>query len=215
MQLPIVLESLAVGLIKIIMGGTNSMDACHCYCFPGDGCPPHHSIGTARHIGVPIPQAQSSVMVEAVRNLRPDVLVVDQVCSAADVAAVRTIGRQGVLVVGAACSSGLQVLLEDEQLAGLAGLAGGLQGNRYGGGGAGGGAGSAPQRSGLPAFSSLLEVLAQGRWVASASCIGSAAACSDLRPLLCGVRLDSLTPPLMRVIWHTCMLGPAEKPAIV
>jgi hypothetical protein len=126
----------------------------------GDGRPPHASIGAARHISVPSPQAQSAVMVEAARNLRPDVLVVDQICSAADVAAVRTIGRQGVLVVGGTCCSELQALLEDDQLAGLTGLVGGTQG-------AGGrGAFSPPQRSSQPAFSSLLEVQTPGRWVA-------------------------------------------------
>ncbi len=45
----------------------------------GDGDIPHHSIGRARRMQVPVPERQHAVMIEAVENHMPEVIIIDEI----------------------------------------------------------------------------------------------------------------------------------------
>eukprot|EP01063_Lacrimia_lanifica_P005817 TRINITY_DN13512_c0_g1_i1.p1 TRINITY_DN13512_c0_g1~~TRINITY_DN13512_c0_g1_i1.p1 ORF type:complete len:455 (+),score=95.47 TRINITY_DN13512_c0_g1_i1:170-1534(+) len=65
----------------------------------GDGLEPHKAIGSARWMPVGIPDHQASIMREAVENQSPDVVIVDEISTAEEVAAARTIAQRGVRLI--------------------------------------------------------------------------------------------------------------------
>ena len=65
----------------------------------GDGTVPHACIGRARRMQVPDRARQHSTLVEAVQNHNPEAIVIDEIGSAAEVAAVRSIAQRGVVMV--------------------------------------------------------------------------------------------------------------------
>ena len=66
----------------------------------GDGDVPHHAIGRARRMQVRKPSLQHEVMIEAVENHNPEVIVIDEIGRELEAVAARTIAERGVQLVG-------------------------------------------------------------------------------------------------------------------
>lgn len=87
----------------------------------GDGDIPHPAIGRARRMQVPSPDLQHKVMIEAVENHMPEVIVVDEIGTGAEALAARTIAERGVRLVATAHGSALENLIQNPTLADLIG----------------------------------------------------------------------------------------------
>ncbi len=87
----------------------------------GDGDIPHPGIGRARRMQVPTPAEQHAVMIEAVENHMPQVIVIDEIGTSAEAAAARTIAERGVQLVATAHGNALENLLQNPTLADLIG----------------------------------------------------------------------------------------------
>ncbi|MBI2263823.1 MAG: AAA family ATPase [Armatimonadetes bacterium] len=87
----------------------------------GDGDIPHPGIGGARRMQVGSPEQQHSVMIEAVENHMPEVIVVDEIGTEADAYAARTIAERGVQLVATAHGNSLENLLVNPTLCDLVG----------------------------------------------------------------------------------------------
>lgn len=87
----------------------------------GDGDIPHPSIGRARRMQVPTPNLQHAVMIEAVENHTPEVIVIDEIGTELEAAAARTIAERGVQLIGTAHGNTLENLLLNPTLADLVG----------------------------------------------------------------------------------------------
>ncbi|HBP53424.1 MAG TPA: AAA family ATPase [Synechococcus sp. UBA8638] len=90
----------------------------------GDGDIPHPAIGRARRMQVPDPRHQHRVMIEAVENHMPEVIVIDEIGSEQEAWAARTIAERGVQLVGTAHGHQLANLIKNPA---LRDLIGGLQ----------------------------------------------------------------------------------------
>ncbi|KKZ10686.1 MAG: ATPase AAA [Candidatus Synechococcus spongiarum 142] len=90
----------------------------------GDGDIPHPAIGRARRMQVPDPQHQHRVMIEAVENHMPEVIVIDEIGSEQEAWAARTIAERGVQLVATAHGHQLANLIKNPA---LRDLIGGLQ----------------------------------------------------------------------------------------
>jgi len=87
----------------------------------GDGDVPHPAIGGARRMQVATPLAQHAVMIEAVENHMPEVIVIDEIGTELEAAAARTIAERGVQLVGTAHGNSLENLMLNPTLADLIG----------------------------------------------------------------------------------------------
>jgi len=87
----------------------------------GDGDIPHPAIGHARRMQVPTPEHQHAVMIEAVENHMPEVIVIDEIGTEAEAFAARTIAERGVQLVGTAHGNSLDNLLMNPTLSDLVG----------------------------------------------------------------------------------------------
>lgn len=87
----------------------------------GDGDIPHPAIGRARRMQVPAPEEQHSVMIEAVENHMPQVIVIDEIGTAAEAMAARTIAERGVQLIATAHGNALENLLQNPTLSDLVG----------------------------------------------------------------------------------------------
>ncbi len=87
----------------------------------GDGDIPHPAIGSARRMQVSHPEKQHSVMIEAVENHMPEVIIVDEIGTAAEAAAARTIAERGVQLIGTAHGNTLENLVVNPTLSDLVG----------------------------------------------------------------------------------------------
>src|SRR2546428_6697848 len=87
----------------------------------GDGDIPHPGIGRARRMQVPVPELQHSVMIEAVENHMPEVIVIDEIGTEAEALAARTIAERGVRLIATAHGSALENLIQNPTLADLIG----------------------------------------------------------------------------------------------
>lgn len=87
----------------------------------GDGDVPHPAIGGARRLQVPRPEQQHGVMIEAVENHMPEVIVVDEIGTAAETSAARTIAERGVQLIGTAHGNTLSNLIANPTLCDLVG----------------------------------------------------------------------------------------------
>lgn len=87
----------------------------------GDGDIPHPAIGRARRMQVPSPDLQHKVMIEAVENHMPEVIVVDEIGTEAEALAARTIAERGVRLIATAHGSALENLIRNPTLADLIG----------------------------------------------------------------------------------------------
>ena len=87
----------------------------------GDGDIPHPGIGDARRMQVRIPAEQHAVMIEAVENHMPEVIVIDEIGTELEAAAARTIAERGVQLVGTAHGNTLDNLMLNPTLSDLVG----------------------------------------------------------------------------------------------
>ena len=87
----------------------------------GDGDIPHPGIGRARRMQVPSPDRQHAVMIEAVENHMPEVIVIDEIGTQAEAEAARTIAERGVQLIATAHGRSLENLLQNPTLADLVG----------------------------------------------------------------------------------------------
>jgi stage III sporulation protein SpoIIIAA len=87
----------------------------------GDGDVPHPGIGRARRMQVPAPEEQHAVMIEAVENHMPQVIVIDEIGTTAEALAARTIAERGVQLIATAHGNTLENLLQNPTLSDLVG----------------------------------------------------------------------------------------------
>lgn len=87
----------------------------------GDGDIPHPGIGRARRMQVPSPDKQHAVMIEAVENHMPEVIVIDEIGTEAEALAARTIAERGVQLIATAHGNSLENLIQNPTLADLLG----------------------------------------------------------------------------------------------
>jgi len=87
----------------------------------GDGDIPHPAIGSARRMQVARPQEQHAVMIEAVENHMPEVIVIDEIGTELEAQAARTIAERGVQLVGTAHGNTLENLMANPTLSDLVG----------------------------------------------------------------------------------------------
>jgi stage III sporulation protein SpoIIIAA len=87
----------------------------------GDGDIPHPAIGRARRMQVARPELQHQVMIEAVENHMPEVIVIDEIGTELEALAARTIAERGVQLVGTAHGNQLENLIKNPTLSDLVG----------------------------------------------------------------------------------------------
>jgi len=87
----------------------------------GDGDIPHPAIGSARRMQVARPQMQHAVMIEAVENHMPEVIIIDEIGTELEAQAARTIAERGVQLVGTAHGNTLENLMANPTLSDLIG----------------------------------------------------------------------------------------------
>lgn len=87
----------------------------------GDGDTPHPAVGHARRMQVRQPEYQKDVMIEAVENHTPEVIVVDEIGTEAEAQAARTIAERGVMLIATAHGNSLESLIKNPTLSDLVG----------------------------------------------------------------------------------------------
>ncbi|MCW5874761.1 MAG: AAA family ATPase [Anaerolineales bacterium] len=87
----------------------------------GDGDVPHSAVGRARRMQVATPSMQHEVMIEAVENHNPQVIVIDEIGRELEAKAARTIAERGVQLIGTAHGNSLENLLLNPTLSDLVG----------------------------------------------------------------------------------------------
>jgi len=87
----------------------------------GDGDVPHPAVGKARRMQVKVPTLQHEVMIEAVENHNPEVIVIDEIGRELEALAARTIAERGVQLIGTAHGQTLDNLLQNPTLSDLVG----------------------------------------------------------------------------------------------
>ncbi|HEY3116121.1 MAG TPA: R3H domain-containing nucleic acid-binding protein [Chloroflexota bacterium] len=87
----------------------------------GDGDIPHPGIGRARRMQVPRPSLQHQVMIEAVENHMPEVIVIDEIGTELEAQAARTIAERGVQLIATAHGNTLENLIMNPTLSDLIG----------------------------------------------------------------------------------------------
>jgi len=87
----------------------------------GDGDVPHPAVGRARRMQVRTPSLQHEVMIEAVENHNPEVIVIDEIGRELEALAARTIAERGVQLIGTAHGNTLDNLLLNPTLSDLVG----------------------------------------------------------------------------------------------
>ncbi len=87
----------------------------------GDGDVPHPAVGRARRMQVREPALQHEVMIEAVENHNPQVIVIDEIGRELEAQAARTIAERGVQLIGTAHGNALDNLMLNPTLSDLIG----------------------------------------------------------------------------------------------
>lgn len=87
----------------------------------GDGDVPHPAVGRARRMQVATPSLQHEVMIEAVENHNPEVIIIDEIGRELEALAARTIAERGVQLIGTAHGNALENLLLNPTLSDLLG----------------------------------------------------------------------------------------------
>jgi len=130
----------------------------------GDGDIPHPAIGRARRMQVAKPELQHQVMIEAVENHMPEVIVIDEIGTELEATAARTIAERGVQLVGTAHGNQLENLMKNPT---LSDLVGGIQSVTLGDDEARRRRSqkSVLERKAPPTFEIAVEMLERQRWV--------------------------------------------------
>ncbi len=130
----------------------------------GDGDVPHPAIGRARRMQVARPELQHQVMIEAVENHMPEVIVIDEIGTELEALAARTIAERGVQLIGTAHGNQIENLMKNPT---LSDLVGGIQSVTLGDDEARrrGSQKSVLERKAPPTFDVAVEMLERSRWV--------------------------------------------------
>lgn len=130
----------------------------------GDGDIPHPAIGRARRMQVSRPEFQHQVMIEAVENHMPQVIIIDEIGTELESLAARTIAERGVQLVGTAHGNYLESLIKNPI---LSDLVGGIQYVTLGDDEAKrrGTQKSILERKASPAFQIAIEIHDRANWV--------------------------------------------------
>ena len=130
----------------------------------GDGDIPHPAIGRARRMQVARPELQHQVMIEAVENHMPEVIVIDEIGTELEALAARTIAERGVQLVGTAHGNRIENLIKNPT---LSDLVGGIQAVTLGDEEARrrGSQKTVLERKAPPTFAIAVEMLERQRWV--------------------------------------------------
>ncbi|WP_326498269.1 MULTISPECIES: R3H domain-containing nucleic acid-binding protein [Leptolyngbya] len=130
----------------------------------GDGDVPHPAIGRARRMQVARPELQHQVMIEAVENHMPEVIVIDEIGTELEALAARTIAERGVQLVGTAHGNKLENLIKNPT---LSDLVGGIQSVTLGDEEARrrGSQKSVLERKAPPTFDIAVEMAERQKWV--------------------------------------------------
>nr|QCI06305.1 hypothetical protein [Dictyurus purpurascens] len=130
----------------------------------GDGDIPHPAIGRARRMQVARPELQHQVMIEAVENHMPEVIIIDEIGTELEALAARTIAERGVQLVGTAHGNYLESVIKNPI---LSDLIGGIQYVTLGDDEAKrrGSQKSILERKTLPAFQVAIEIHQLDDWV--------------------------------------------------
>jgi stage III sporulation protein SpoIIIAA len=113
----------------------------------GDGKTPHLGIGHARRLQVPEPSVQARIMMQAIANHGPEVVIADEIGYHSDVDVVVTMARRGVRFVATAHGDSLQDIVDNPD---LRPLLGGIDM-------------TAKRRLSRPVFASALEIKGKGQ----------------------------------------------------
>jgi stage III sporulation protein SpoIIIAA len=129
----------------------------------GDGDVPHPAIGRARRMQVAHPELQHQVMIEAVENHTPEVIIIDEIGTELEAQAARTIAERGVQLVGTAHGNYLENLIKNPT---LSDLVGGIQSVTLGDEEARrrGSQKSVLERKALPTFEIAVEMQERQKW---------------------------------------------------
>jgi hypothetical protein len=106
-------ETTSHGRIVVVVDKSNELG--------GDGLAPHAALGPVRWIPVGDPARQHACLIEAVENHAPDLIIVDEITSRAEVEACRTIVQRGVRVIASVHGTQLLNLLGDPERVNLLG----------------------------------------------------------------------------------------------
>jgi stage III sporulation protein SpoIIIAA len=130
----------------------------------GDGDVPHPAIGRARRMQVARPELQHQVMIEAVENHMPEVIVIDEIGTELEALAARTIAERGVQLVGTAHGNTIENLIKNPT---LSDLVGGIQAVTLGDDEARRRRSQKTvlERKAPPTFTCAVEMLERQRWV--------------------------------------------------
>ena len=130
----------------------------------GDGDIPHPAIGRARRMQVLRPELQHQVMIEAVENHMPEVIIIDEIGTELEALAARTIAERGVQLVGTAHGNYLESLIKNPV---LSDLVGGIQYVTLGDDEAKrrGTQKSILERKAAPAFQVAIEIHERDKWI--------------------------------------------------
>nr|YP_009397671.1 hypothetical protein [Dipterosiphonia australica]ARW66857.1 hypothetical protein [Dipterosiphonia australica] len=130
----------------------------------GDGDIPHPAIGRARRMQVSKPELQHQVMIEAVENHMPEVIIIDEIGTELEAIAARTIAERGVQLVGTAHGNYLHSVIKNPT---LSDLIGGIQHVTLGDDEAKrrGSQKSVLERKAIPAFQVAIEIHERNSWV--------------------------------------------------
>jgi stage III sporulation protein SpoIIIAA len=130
----------------------------------GDGDIPHPGIGKARRMQVAHPELQHQVMIEAVENHMPEVIVIDEIGTELEALAARTIAERGVQLVGTAHGNQIENLIKNPT---LSDLVGGIQAVTLGDEEARrrGSQKTVLERKAPPTFEIAVEMAERQRWV--------------------------------------------------
>jgi len=130
----------------------------------GDGDIPHPAIGRARRMQVAKPELQHQVMIEAIENHMPEVIIIDEIGTELEALAARTIAERGVQLVGTAHGNHLNSLINNPV---LSDLIGGIQYVTLGDDEAKrrGSQKSILERKAAPAFHTAIEIHERNSWI--------------------------------------------------
>ena len=87
----------------------------------GDGDVPHSAIGKSRRMQVPSTALQHQIMIEAVENHMPEVIIIDEMSTESESLAARTIAERGVQLIATAHANNLENVLTNPTLSDLVG----------------------------------------------------------------------------------------------
>jgi stage III sporulation protein AA len=173
----------------------------------GDGPVPHPAVGRSRRLMVPPGKRQADVLIEAVENHMPEILIIDEISDAAEAQSCRTIAQRGVQLVATAHGCLLEDVLRNPPLAALLGgvktvTLGDDTAERRGSGK------TVQERETPPVFSWLVEMSGYGRIGlhrevgAVVDCLLSGGVVRPEQRVLAGSRYEVLSPAVVSSATH-------------